>query len=42
MLCFNARKQINQEMDGSLPARKLRSLEEHVGRCKACAEYRED
>jgi hypothetical protein len=42
MLCFNARKQINQEMDGLLPARKLRSLEEHVGRCNACAEYRAD
>ncbi len=42
MLCFTSRKLINQEMDGLLPARKLRSLEEHVGRCTACAGYRGD
>lgn len=42
MLCFTARKLINQEMDGRLPDRQVRSLAEHIGRCAACAGYREE
>ena len=42
MLCFSAKKLINQEMDGLLPARKLRALEEHVARCASCAAYRDE
>ncbi len=42
MFCFMARKLISQEMDGMLPARKTRALEEHVGRCAACRAFREE
>jgi len=40
MFCFMARKLISQEMDGVLPARKTRALEEHVDRCAACRAFR--
>ncbi|MBU1073360.1 zf-HC2 domain-containing protein, partial [bacterium] len=40
MFCVTARKLISQEMDGMLPARRTRALEEHVGRCSACRSYR--
>ena len=42
MFCFTARKLISQEMDGVLPARRTRALEEHVGGCLACRAYREE
>jgi hypothetical protein len=42
MFCFKARKLINLEMDGALPARRTRALEEHVARCASCRSYREE
>jgi len=42
MFCFRYRKLINQEMDGVLPARKTRPLEDHVAGCAACRSYREE
>ncbi|MBC8426253.1 zf-HC2 domain-containing protein [bacterium] len=42
MFCFRYRKLINQEMDGVLPARQTRPLEDHVAGCAACRSYREE
>ncbi len=42
MLCYSARKLINQEMDGRLPDRKVRPLAEHVDRCAKCAAFRDE